>query len=68
MTLPFERFRAVNHTREFLMDLIDPALTPKVPKRIRQRAAYLLKHYPAHMEMERVCDAPKDNPVFSLNF
>lgn len=46
MTLPDERYRAVNLTREFLFELIDPKKTPKLPKYIRQKAYTLLKHYP----------------------
>ena len=52
MTLPIERKQSVNRTREFLMDLLDPKKTPKVPKAIRERAYSCLKHYPLQFEME----------------
>lgn len=69
MTLPFERLRAVNSTRDFLRDLIDPSVTPRVPKEIRQRARSLLKHYPWDVEMDMVCDMHKmgenRQPIFS---
>ncbi len=52
MTIPSERTRAVNYTREFLRDLMDPKKTPRVPKDIRVRASRLLKHYPGSWEME----------------
>lgn len=69
MTLPFERLKAVNNTREFLLDLINPSVTPRIPKEVREHARSLLKHYPWNIEMEMVCDIHKmgDNfqPIFS---
>lgn len=52
MTIASERTRAVNRTREFLSDLLDPSKTPRVPKDIRRRASMLLKHYPCSWDME----------------
>ena len=52
MTLPIERKQAVNRTREFLIDLLDPKKTPKVPKAIRERAYRCVKHYPLPFEMD----------------
>lgn len=52
MTLPYERSRAVVQTEKFLLDLVDPRKTPRVPKGIRQRAKWCLKHYPTEFEME----------------
>jgi hypothetical protein len=46
MTMPFERKYAVINTREFLLELLDPKKTPRVPREIRRRAGQLLKHYP----------------------
>ena len=46
MTIPFERARAVLQTRKFLLELTDPSKTPKVPKRYRDMADSLLRHYP----------------------
>lgn len=54
MTLPFERTNAVKRTERFLMDLLDPKKTPRVPKEIRRRASSLLKHYPSKFDMEVV--------------
>jgi hypothetical protein len=56
MTMPFERTWAVNNTREFLRDLLDPKKTPRVPKNIRLEAYRLLKHYPTKYHMECVVD------------
>ena len=47
MTMPNERRWAVNNTRQFLVDLMDPKKTPRVPKEIRKEAYRCLKHYPS---------------------
>jgi hypothetical protein len=57
MTLPDERYRAVKYTEQFLKDLLDPTVTPRVPKSIRQRASSLLRHYPGAWDMERASAA-----------
>lgn len=46
MTLPHERTRAVLKTRKFLLALMDPKQTPRVPRELRLKARDLLKHYP----------------------
>lgn len=53
MTLPDERYRSIVQTRKFLMELLSPRMTPKVPKVVRDRARNLLKHFPTdyHLEM-----------------
>lgn len=52
MTLPYERKRAVTYTEKFLIDLCNPAATPRVPKDVRDRARALLRHYPSKYEMD----------------
>lgn len=54
MTLPNERLRAINSAREFLRSLLDPKLTPKVPKVVRIEAYYVLKHFPSDYDTERL--------------
>jgi len=51
MTLPIERTNAVLHTERFLMDLLDPKKTPRVPSEIRKQASRCLKHYPRKFDM-----------------
>ena len=46
MTMPVERVRAVDNTRAFLVRLLNPRETPRVPRAVRQEAARLLRHYP----------------------
>lgn len=53
MTVPSERTSAVLRTRRFLLDLADPALTPRIPLRLRQRALSLLKHLPTGADLIR---------------
>lgn len=52
MTLPDERYRAVTYARDFLRSLLDPKQTPKVPRKVREQAYRVLRHFPADYEME----------------
>ncbi len=56
MTVPIERTNAVIFTETFLLRLIDPKQTPRVPKAIRQEAHRLLRHYPSRFYMETIAD------------
>ncbi len=56
MTVPIERTNAVNWTREFMYELIDPKKTPRVPKAVRQQALHLLRHYPSEFDMKLIAD------------
>lgn len=51
MTIPPERYTAIQKTREFLYSLLDPKKTPKVPREIRIRAGDCLRHFPADQFM-----------------
>ena len=46
MTLPHEEAYSIARTRQFLLDLLNPKATPRVPRAIRQRARILVKHFP----------------------
>ena len=52
MTMPNERRQAVLRTEMFLLDLLDPKKTPRVPKHIRNEARSCLRHYPSKYYME----------------
>jgi len=52
MTLPDERYRAVRRAEQFLKDLCDPSITPRVPKSIRGQARSILRHYPSTWDMD----------------
>ena len=53
MTMPIERKWAIDNTKKFLLDLMDPKKTPRVPMDIRREARRCLKHYPDEYHMEQ---------------
>lgn len=52
MTLPREKKNAIIKARIFLRALLDPKLTPRVPKAIRKDAYWVLKHFPSEFDVE----------------
>lgn len=50
MTMPDERYRAVVRTQEFLVEILN---TPRVPKAIKEKARWCLRHYPTVWDMQR---------------
>ena len=52
MTIPAERTRTITQTRRFLLDLLDPVKTPRVPQFVRKEAHRLLRHYPSASDIE----------------
>ena len=59
MTMPNERRWAIENTRIFLRDLMDPKKTPRVPSAVRKEAYRCLKHYPGEYHMgEAAIQAP----------
>lgn len=54
MTTPYERTRALVHTRQFLQDLCDSERSPAVPDPVRVEARRLLRHYPSNRDLELV--------------
>lgn len=67
MTLPFERTLAVTETHRFLRNLIDPKVTPGLPKAIRERARMLLRHYPTSHDLTMTVKGYNDK-LFSFTF
>lgn len=69
MTLPDERYRAVIETQKFLVDILS---TPRVPKAIKDRAKWCLRHYPTKYDIDEAADkipeifATKIEPVTRL--
>jgi hypothetical protein len=51
MTLPDERYRAVQQTQRFLLRLLT---TPRVPKAVKDEARGLLRHYPSDYDMQQL--------------
>jgi hypothetical protein len=63
MTIPLERTNAVVNTEQFLVELLDPKKTPRVPRYIREQAHRLLRHYPTKFDMQLIAkreDATQD--------
>jgi hypothetical protein len=54
MTVPIERKNAVVYTEKFLIDLLNPKVTPRVPKAVRDEARRLLRHYPSQFDMDTI--------------
>jgi hypothetical protein len=54
MTIPAERTRSLKNTRAFLLSLLYPKETPKVPLKIRRAARQMLRHFPSEFEIEEV--------------
>jgi hypothetical protein len=63
MTVPIERTNAVIRTEKFLISLLDPKATPRVPRSIRQDAKNLLRHYPSEYDMNTIADREDDKEV-----
>jgi len=53
MTLPYERFQAVDRTREWLLVNCD---NHKLPAYIREEMRSLLRHYPVRSELEAMAE------------
>jgi len=53
MTLPYERFSAVNRTREWLLLNCD---NRKLPGYVREEMRSLLRHYPVRSELEAIAE------------
>jgi hypothetical protein len=54
--MPNERLNALKRTRQFLMDLINPKKTPRIPKEVRREASARLRHYPCDYYLEELAE------------
>jgi DNA-binding protein Fis len=54
MTLPDERYRAIQRAGLFLQQLTNPQITPGIPRRIREEAAAVLRHYPGDWDLQQL--------------
>jgi hypothetical protein len=52
MTMPDERYRAMVEGMKLIQDLLIPQVTPRVPTHIRERARWVMRHYPSAYEFE----------------
>ena len=60
MTLPDARYRAIRQTRQFLIDLCDRTVTPKIPRAVRGEAYRMLRHYPSDYDLDRLAEKAPD--------
>ena len=65
VTLPDERYRALRCGEQLLLDLLNPKVTPKVPKYIRQRAGSILRHYPSSYQFTKMLETMPEE--FAVN-
>ena len=68
MTLPDERYRALRCGQQMLLDLLNPKVTPKVPKYIRQRANSILRHYPDSYHFTKIVETMPEDFAVSNQF
>jgi hypothetical protein len=54
MTMPDERYRAMVEGLKLIEDLLIPQVTPRVPSNVRERARWIMRHYPNATEIERL--------------
>ncbi len=54
MTTPYERTRAILHTREFLAKLQSPQTWPDLPDDLRRQASALARHYPEYWDLRQL--------------
>jgi len=54
MTLPDERYRALLEGMKLIQDLSSPSVTPRVPKDVRERVRWVLRHYPSAYDMRQI--------------
>jgi len=55
MTLPDERYRAVQYAEQFLKRLAGGEY-PRVPKAVRQEARSILRHYPNSWDLQQAAE------------
>lgn len=60
MTVADERIRAFKKARQFMLDLLDPSKTPRVPRSIRKRSAEVLRHFAADFQIEEIAEFKND--------
>lgn len=54
MTISKERMNALWEAKHFMRRLLQPSLTPRVPRSIRREAYYVLKHFPEDYNLEKI--------------
>lgn len=60
MTMPDERYRAMVEGLKLIEDLLIPTVTPRVPREIRERARWIMRHYPNSHDLETIANRVPD--------
>ena len=61
MTLPDERYRAVQWAERFLHELaLDKKKYPRIPLAVRREALSILRHYPSTWDLDRAAWSAPD--------
>lgn len=60
MTMPDERYRAMVEGMKLIQDLLIPQVTPRVPTHIRERARWVMRHYPSAYEFDQLARRSPD--------
>lgn len=61
MTLPVERYAALENSYRFLLELMLPGgVHKRIPKEVRKRARWCIKHYPHNFELDQLASARPD--------
>ena len=51
MSIKSEKVKAIQIARDFMRDLLDPKKTPRIPRAVRKRAYWALRHYPPDFDI-----------------
>lgn len=68
MTLPFERKNSIKAAREFLLKLIDPSKSKRIPREIRREAGSILRHYPWDLYLDQIDDCETCRKIIGDNW
>jgi hypothetical protein len=52
--MPDERYRAMVEGLKLIEDLLIPQVTPRVPGDVRERARWIMRHYPSAGQLEQL--------------
>ena len=58
--MPDERYRAMLEGMRLIEDLLIPQVTPRVPGAIRERARWIMRHYPSAHDLEYLANNSPD--------
>ena len=61
MTLPYQEKHSLLRTKKFLLSLLDPKKTPRVPKSVRDEAGSCLRHYPYDVYIDMMYEWREQN-------